>query len=90
MKFISVRELRLKPGRVWDQLKDDEEIVITANGKPIALLTGIDEGALTEEVDALRRARALIALDRIQRDSVRQGTDSWRHSFVRTDLRPAS
>lgn len=87
MKFVSVRDLRLRPGQVWEQLKDDEEIIITANGKPIALVTGIHEGALTEEIDALRRARALIALDRIHRDSVRQGTDRLSDEEIDAEIR---
>lgn len=43
MKFISVRDLRIKPKRVWEGLKKEGEIVITSNSKPIALLTKIDE-----------------------------------------------
>lgn len=87
MKFISVRDLRLRPGQVWECLKEDEEIVLTANGKPIALLTGIQEGTLSEQVEALRRARALAALDRIHRDSMRQGTDRLSDEEIEAEIR---
>lgn len=87
MKFVTVRDLRLRPGQVWEQLKEDEEIVVTVNGKPIALLTGIQEGTLSEQVEALRRAKALAALDRIHRDSVRQGTDRLSEEDILAEIR---
>lgn len=87
MKFVSVRELRLRPGQVWEQLNEDEEVVITANGKPIALVTGIRENDLMEEIDALRRARALLALDKIHRHSVHRGTDRLSDEEIETEIR---
>ncbi len=39
MKFLPSRELRLRPGRVWKDLKKAREMVVTANGRPVALLT---------------------------------------------------
>ncbi len=38
MRFISVRDLSIKPKEVWQKVKE-EEMVITSNGKPIALLS---------------------------------------------------
>ena len=75
MKFVSVRELRLKPGDVWKLAKQEKDVIITANGRPVAILTGIDEDRVEEELDAIHRARALRALESIQRDSVIKGTD---------------
>lgn len=64
MKFVSVRDLRLNPKKVWEQL-DDEEVIITSNGKPVALLTGVRDATMEKEIAARRRARALLALDEI-------------------------
>ena len=74
MKFISVRDLRLKPGEVWKLAKQEKELVITSNGRPIAILTGIDEGSLEEELDIMQRARALAALDTIHKESLMRAT----------------
>ena len=74
MRLVSVRDLRLKPGEIWKLLKREKDLVITVNGRPMAILTGVSEGTLEEELDALQRARALKALDRIHRESVRKGT----------------
>ncbi len=75
MKFVSVRELRLKPGDVWKLAKEEKDVIITANGRPVAILTGIDEDRVEEELDAIQRGRALRALGSIQRDSVIKGTN---------------
>lgn len=39
MKFVSSRELRINPGAVWKRLRQEQDLVITANGKPRAVLT---------------------------------------------------
>lgn len=74
MKFVSVRDLRLKPGQVWKLAKQEKDLIITANGRPIAILTGVSENTFEEELDAIQRARALKALDSIHKDSVIRGT----------------
>ena len=75
MKFVSVRELRLRPGEVWKLAKQEKDLIITANGRPVAILTGVDEKTFENELDAIQRSRALLALDALQRESVRKGTD---------------
>ena len=38
MKFISSRELRNRPGLVQKELSNQEDLVLTSNGKPVAIL----------------------------------------------------
>jgi hypothetical protein len=45
MKFLSTRELRNRPGYVRD-LAQKDDLVLTTNGKPIAILLGIEEDEL--------------------------------------------
>ena len=66
MKFVSVRDLRLKPGKVWKMAKEERDVVLTVNGRPVAILTGVDEDSFEAEVEAIRRARALQALESLQ------------------------
>ena len=73
MKFVSVRELRLKPGEVWKTAKVEKDLVITANGRPIAILTGVNEDTFEQELATIQRARALTALDRLHKESVQKG-----------------
>ena len=86
MKFVSVRDLRLKPGDVWKLAKREKDLVITANGRPMAILTGVDEDTFEEELDVIQRARALKALDSIHRDSVTKGTNRISNEEIRSEI----
>ena len=76
MKFVSIRDLREKSGEVWKTLPGEGEMVITSNGRPIAILAAVNESNLEESLSAFRRARAVQAVASLQRRSVEQGTDS--------------
>ena len=75
MKFLSVRDLRGKSAQVWKDLPNEREMIITSNGRPIAILAAINESNLEESLTAFRQARAVEAVARLQRRSVDQGTD---------------
>ncbi len=75
MKFVTVRDLRLKPGAVWKMAEKEKDIVITSNGRPVAILTGTNEDRLELELAALKKARAITTLNLIHRESVGRKTD---------------
>lgn len=75
MKFLSVRDLRSNSARVWRELPNEREMVVTSNGRPVALLTAIDQNTVEQSLSAWRRVRATQAISDIQRESVRKGTD---------------
>ncbi len=76
MRFISVRDLRGKSAEVWKDLPTEREVVITSNGRPIAILSAVNESNLEESLSAIRQARAIEALMSLQRRSVERGTDN--------------
>jgi antitoxin (DNA-binding transcriptional repressor) of toxin-antitoxin stability system len=75
MKFVSIRNLRGKSAEVWKELAGEGEMVITSNGRPIAILAAVNESNLEESLSAFRQARAVEAVASLQRRSVEQGTD---------------
>lgn len=75
MKFITVRDLRGRPTEVWAKLSRDKELVLTSNGKPIAILSAVSEDTLEGSLVALRQARAIAAVEALQSHSVAAGTD---------------
>ena len=89
MKFISVSDLRLKPGDVWKELKINKDIVITSNGKPIAILNPVNDSNLESSITALRRARALLALEEIQREAVSKGLDKLTDKEIEDEIKAA-
>ncbi len=85
MRFISVRDLSTKPKEVWSKIKE-EELVVTSNGKPIALLSGVTEETLEKTVRAVRRSRALIALEEMQKRSLELGLDKLADSQIESEI----
>ena len=73
MKFVSSRELRIRPGSVWKTLQQEKDLVITSNGKPIAVLTSAGEDELEIVLGALRQGRAQAATVAIRRAAVERG-----------------
>jgi antitoxin (DNA-binding transcriptional repressor) of toxin-antitoxin stability system len=76
MKFLSVRDLRSKSAEVWKGLSAEREMVVTSNGRPIAILSAVTEDTLEETLGAIRRSRAIAAVSEIQRQSVERGTNA--------------
>ena len=70
MKFLSVRDLRGKSSEIWKQLPDEQDMVVTSNGRPIAILTATSESTFEESLSALRTARAIEAVGDMQRTSM--------------------
>jgi len=75
MKFVSVKDLKTSPADTWKQLSSEREMIITNNGKPIALITPINDEFFDDTVTALRRARALNAMKKTQEISASLGND---------------
>jgi antitoxin (DNA-binding transcriptional repressor) of toxin-antitoxin stability system len=75
MKLLSVRDLKTKSSQVWKDLPDQKEMVITNNGRPVAILSSVNENNFEQVLSAFRQARAIEAVTSIQYESVRKGTD---------------
>jgi prevent-host-death family protein len=73
MKFVTVRDFRIRPGEVWKNLEKDEEVIITSNGKPIAMITGISDVTFDETIKVFRRAKAELAVSRMRKTATKNG-----------------
>jgi antitoxin (DNA-binding transcriptional repressor) of toxin-antitoxin stability system len=85
MRFISVRDLSTKPKEIWNKIKE-EEVVITSNGKPIALLSGVTEETLEKTIRTIRRSRALVAIEDMQKTSIELGLDKLADSQIESEI----
>ena len=86
MKFLSVRDLRSNSARVWRELPEEGEMVVTSNGRPVAVLTAVDEASVQQALTAWRRVRATQAISDIQRESVRKGTDQLSMDLIDSEI----
>ena len=75
MKFVTARDFKRSSPSMWRKLVSERELIITNNGKPIALLTPLNDETLEDTVSAVRRAKAINAMKRMQEISVSLGND---------------
>ena len=75
MKFVTVNDFSMASADIWNILPQEQELVITNNGKPVALLTPLSDTNLEETISAIRRAKAINAVKLIQQQSMKNGTD---------------
>ncbi|HEY4690139.1 MAG TPA: type II toxin-antitoxin system prevent-host-death family antitoxin [Anaerolineae bacterium] len=87
MEFVSVRDLRIQPGLVWKRLSETGELIITSNGKPIALLSGITDATLEQTLTALRRARAQVAVSQLRAKAQARGTHKLTMTAINAEIK---
>jgi antitoxin (DNA-binding transcriptional repressor) of toxin-antitoxin stability system len=75
MKFVSVRDFRTSSSSIWKRLPSEREMIVTNNGRPIALLTPLSDETLEDTVSAVRKAKAINAVKKMQEISVNLGND---------------
>ncbi len=73
MNFATVRDFRTSTRSVWDKLNESGEIVVTNNGKPIALMLNIVDGELGELSQAIRQAKAMLSINRMRTIAAENG-----------------
>ena len=73
MTFYSIRDLRTESKKIWSSLSEGQEIIITNNGKPAALMLEIPEDGFDETIQAVRQAKAMIAFNNMRRQAINAG-----------------
>lgn len=86
MKFLSVRELRGNSARVWAELPKEGEMVVTNNGRPVAILSSVGESDLEDSLSSIRSARATTAVAQMQRRSIEKGLDKLGQKEIETEI----
>jgi antitoxin (DNA-binding transcriptional repressor) of toxin-antitoxin stability system len=76
MKFVAIRELRSKTASIRQDLAQAREIVLTANGRPFAVMTPVSPDTVEEEIQAIRRARTRAAIDALRAAAKTAGVDA--------------
>lgn len=89
MKFVTVRDLRGRSAEVWRELAVEHEMVVTSNGKPIAILTSTSEETLEQSLREVRRARAVQAVSELQQRSVATRRDTMSDDEIETEIAAA-
>lgn len=89
MDFISVRQLRTESAAVWEALAASKDLVVTSNGKPIAVLSATTAATLETSLVALRQARAQMAVVAMQQRAREAGADLLTLDDVNAEIEAA-
>lgn len=73
MKTVTIRDFGARPKTIREALARDREAVLTANGRPIALMISVDARSIDQTVETLRHTRGLNARRAIRAESARRG-----------------
>lgn len=87
MRFFSVRQMRQNSAELWKQLKEEQEIVLTSNGKPVAVMAGVDEKNVEKFSRAFRRVKAALALEELHLASIKAGTSKMSKKEIESEIK---
>ena len=86
MRFVPLREFRNDSASVLKELKREGAMVVTSNGKPVAMLRDLNEGNVVREIAALEREKFLGALGALQAASAAK-PDKPSDAEIQTEVR---
>ena len=86
MKFITVRDFRTYPKKIWDELKQAREMVVTNNGKPIALLTPLMDVDLESTIKAVRQAKSKVSVEKMRSISIQKGNSKISSKVIMNEV----
>ncbi len=89
MEFVSVRDFRTRPARIWKELASHRDLIVTSNGRPVAILSATSASTIEESLAALRRARAELAVHALQSQSARMGKSRLSPRAIQAEIRAA-
>ncbi len=74
-KWLASRELSAHPGRALAAVSRVGRVLVTANGKPKAIMIPTSEETFARDLEMLDRVALVRAIEGIRTDSVKAGTD---------------
>lgn len=86
MKFVSSRDIRVNPRPIFEALGEQNEIIVTSRGKPVALLVGVSGEDFEETVRLVRRARAQLAVSRMRKAAALKGLDRMSREEIEAEI----
>jgi antitoxin (DNA-binding transcriptional repressor) of toxin-antitoxin stability system len=87
--FLSSREISAAPGKVLRRLRRGSTTVVTANGKPVAILAATSGATLERDLSVFSRARFAQALAALQAAAANSGASRLSAGAVDTEIAAA-
>ncbi len=75
-KWLASREFSAHPGRALATVSKAGRVLVTANGKPKAIMIPTSEATFSRDLEMLDRVTLANAIETIRTDSVKAGIDT--------------
>jgi hypothetical protein len=89
MKFISSRELSIKPSKVYKELERSGKLIVNHNGKPRALMLNIDEDSFEGLLAAVNKALAEYHVSLLRERAKEKGLDELTDTEIENIIKKA-
>lgn len=86
MRYVTVRDFRNHPAQIWKKLQKENEMVVTSNGRPVALLTPLSESTVDTTLSAIRKARAIAAVIAMQTKSLHNNNSTLSQDAINEEI----
>jgi antitoxin (DNA-binding transcriptional repressor) of toxin-antitoxin stability system len=86
MKFLSIRELRSSTSHLKEMLSGNDKVVLTTNGKPTALMIGVDENSFEDLLNDLRSARVRRSIKQMREHSEGMSLDEMTLDDINAEI----
>lgn len=73
MSYCTIRDLRNAKKEVWDNLENEGELVVLNNGRPRAIIFGVDNDNVDIMIKAVRQAKAMISFNNMRKRAADRG-----------------
>jgi hypothetical protein len=89
MNIIAIKDLK-QPRRLKERLSAEKELLLTSDGKPVAVLVGVGVGEDPDVViQALRDSRSRLALARVRESARKAGTNKMTMRDIEKEISAA-
>ena len=82
-------ELKKQPAKKWLKSASKDDLIITSNGEPVAVLLRLDAGSVQSTQSLVRSVRALQAQNALQQAAVRDGTSDLSLAEINAEISAA-
>jgi antitoxin (DNA-binding transcriptional repressor) of toxin-antitoxin stability system len=74
MKLIAIQDLK-QPRQLKERLRAEKELLLTSDGRPVAVLVNVDASEDPETmIQSIRDSRSRLALSRVREEAARCGS----------------
>jgi antitoxin (DNA-binding transcriptional repressor) of toxin-antitoxin stability system len=89
MNLIAIKDLK-QPRRLKERLAAEQELLLTSDGRPVAVLVHVDPAEDPETlIRSIRDSRSRLALGRIREAAMRRGSSSLSLANINREVRAA-